>query len=454
MTFWLVRTIVWFLTSIPRALYHAVVSWEGVTGAVASLALTKLPDNRPDMGFKDYFVLYVIGFTLLDICARDYIIAPIVIVGAFIRRGLRALLRFVLMTSAALTPIRAGERALHRLAKLLGLIDQIPRRHRVLRFKTPAPLVPPVKRKKAEDPELLRALKAAEIFARESKTHAEEIEGKLEAMEEKLRTFTQLSEAQISAAKEISERASSAVETVLEEATTRLATASTAATAATEAAAKATAAAAAASEVPRMVSSGMVDDASSDTTRSHFQPMDSLVLVDERIDKRFEDMEAMLRAARDEGRAEGVRESSKMMTTNEWSDEGDGDLLMTVGRSSFDRLDVNMNAAEEEQGRMQSDKAVMAQALKEGMERGIMKGIALEKMRKKQKSWKPTIKKFFGMGESSSRKATAKERLEDLKMAVREGSLEIPKQTEMFMVNDPRSHAQEKEEQVRKPRLK
>ena len=221
---------------------------------------------------------------------------------------------------------------------------------------------------------------------------------------------------------------SSAVETVLQEATTRLATASTAA-----------AATAASGGVPRTVSG--VDDESSDTHGTHFQ-MDPVVLVDERIDKRFEDMEAMLRAARDEGRAEGVRESGKI--TNEWGDEEEGDdlLLTERRRSSFDRL----NAEEEEEHGTQLDQAAMAQALKEGMERGIMKGIQLEKMRKKQKSWKPTIKKFFGMGESS-RKATARKRLEDLKMAVREGSLEIPKQTEMF--NDPRSRSQEKE---RKPR--
>ena len=141
--------------------------------------------------------------------------------------------------------------------------------------------------------------------------------------------------------------------------------------------------------------------------------MSAVVLVDERIDKRFEDMEAMLRAARDEGRAEGVRESLGA----EWLD---GDDLRNVGRHS---LDQNINLAA---GLSADATAAIERGLKEGMERGIIKGIHLEKMRKKQKSWKMIGKKMLGMGDSAKKKA-AENRLNDLKIAVRNNSLELPK---------------------------
>ena len=210
----------------------------------------------------------------------------------------------------------------------------------------------------------------------------------------------------MAAAKEISERASSAVETVLQEATTRLETTTTAAAAA------AAASAAAAAPEPAAESRKMSAD------------MSAVVLVDERIDKRFEDMEAMLRAARDEGRAEGVRESLGA----EWLD---GDDLRNVGRHSFDRSpsplageeDQNINLAA---GLSADATAAIERGLKEGMERGIIKGIHLEKMRKKQKSWKMIGKKMLGMGDSAKKKA-AENRLNDLKIAVRNNSLELPK---------------------------
>ena len=409
MTFWFVRTVVWFVASIPRALFHALVSWEAVAGAAVAQALASREGNSPDMGFKDYFAVYVLGFVLLDICARDVFVKPVVAVGAMSRRGVVATVRFTLMTAARLSPTRSGEAAIHRVAKLAGLIREIPRRHRGMHFATPPPLVMPVQKKKAEDPELLNALRAAEIFARESKTHAEQLEGKLEEMESKLKTFTALNEAQMAAAKEISERASSAVEIVLQEATTRLETTTTAAAATARAESAATAA----------------PEPAAEPTTKMSADVSAVVLVDERIDKRFEDMEAMLRAARDEGRAEGVRES----LAAEWLD---GDDLRNVGRHSFDR-EPSQLAGEEEQninlaaGLSADATAAIERGLKEGMERGIMKGIHLEKMRKKQKSWKPAIKKMLGMGDSAKKKA-AQHRLNDLKSAIRNNSLELPKQ--------------------------
>jgi hypothetical protein len=390
MTFWFVRTIVWFVASIPRALFHALVSWEAVVGAGVATALARRDGSPEDMGFQDYFAMYVVGFVLLDICARDYLVKPVVAAGAAARRGAAAVTRFTLMTAARMSPTRAGEVAIHRVAKLLGLIQQMPQKYRVMHFATPPPLVMPVMKKKVEDPELLDALKTAEIFARESKSHAEQLEGKLEEIEEKLRTFTSLSEAQMAAAKEISKRA---LETAMQEATTRLASTP----------APAPAAAAAADDV----------DASA-----------SLTLVEERIDKRFEDMEAMLQAARDEGRAEGVRESSAA-----WLD---GEDTRNLGRHSFDRPPLVEENLDDLAGAAPATVTAIERGLKEGMERGIMKGIQLEKMRKKQKSWKPAIKKMLGWESKKgpdglSKKKAAQSSLNELKMAIRKKSLQLDK---------------------------
>lgn len=389
MTFWLVRTIVWFVTSIPLALFHALVSWEAVAGAAAATALAAR-GGRPGMGFQDYFAVYVVGFVLLDIGARDMVVRPVVAAGAAGRRGVAAVARFTLMTAARLSPTRAGETACHRLAKLLGLIEKMPQRYRVLHFATPPPLVMPAK-KKSQDPELLDALRTAELFARESKTAAEQLEEKLGEMEEKLRTFTTLSEAQMSAAREISERASTAVDSVMEQA----------------------AALSAHRPEPAPRPGGVIPE------------MMNTSLVDERIDKRFEDMEAMLRAARDEGRAEGVREGA------EWHA---GDDARNVGRDSFDRMprpiadqDVdNLTEARPE------TIAAIERGLKEGMARGIVKGIELEKMRKKQKGWKPVILRMFGMeskkgSDGFTKKQAAKIRLEELKTAIRNNEIVPPK---------------------------
>ena len=347
MTFWLARVLFWVVASIPRALFRALVSWEAVVGAAAANVLAAR-DPNPDNGFRDYFAVYVVAFVVLDMCARDLVVNRVLAAGAAVRRGLREVLRVALMTAAALSPTRAGELAIHRVAKLLGVIEKIPTKHRVMHFKTPPPLVM-APRKKAEDPELIDALRTAELFARESKTNAERLEAKMAEMDAKLQAYAQLSEAQMTAAVEISERASTAVETVMKEASTRL--------------------------------SSVQENTS---------------LVDERIDKRFEDMEAMLREARDEGRAEGVREGA------DWPGL----------RLEDDLIDGQADTA-----------AAIERGLREGMERGIMKGIELEKMRKKQKGWKPMIKKMLGM-EPKMRKQAAQSRLDELKRAIR--NQEIP----------------------------
>ena len=95
------------------------------------------------------------------------------------------------------------------------------------------------------DPDLLKALKAAEKYAEASRQRADELQERLNAVEQMMKMFGEMSEHQYNTAKEIAS-----------EATRRL---------------------------------------------------ESTTNVDERIDKRFEDMTLMLREARDEGRAEGSR---------------------------------------------------------------------------------------------------------------------------------------------------
>lgn len=426
--FWLARATLWFAACVPRALYHALVSWEGAVAAVVAAALAARDGNPLGVGFQDYFAAYVVGFVALDVCARHAVVRPAVAAGAAARRCAAAAARVALAVAAKMSPTRSVRTAVTRLATLLGHKEKRPRRCRVLHYTTPPPLVMPTphsvallnqhaKNADEENPssprELLDAVKTAEIFARESKAHAEILDEKLEAIERKLQTFAALSEAQMAAAaKETSERASSAADSTERSNRDRYALQESKVAAATVA--------------PSDLDLAL-DSVETDAHSAHA----SLKLVDERIDKRFEDMEAMLRAARDEGRAEGVRQSA---AGAEWLE---GEDLADVGRHSFDRPPELF--AERQAPRNSDDgsswsapldtTSAIEQGLKEGMHRGIMKGIELEKMRKKQKSWKHSFKRMMGL---ESEKKAAQSRLDELKVAIRNKSLELPANSEQY----------------------
>ena len=114
-------------------------------------------------------------------------------------------------------------------------------------------------------------------------------------------------------------------------------------------------------------------------------------IVDERIDKRFEDMEAMLREARDEGRAEVFRE------------------LDGLGRRSG------------------SDTDAIERGLREGMEKGVLKGIEMEKERRRRASIKYRIRAALGWKTSSEKKKAEAQRLEDLKGAIKSREFSSPR---------------------------
>jgi hypothetical protein len=388
--FWLVRAVVWFTACVPRALIHALVSWEAVAGAVVSTALTArygdsdTPTSRR-WTFRNYFAAYVLGFVLLDVCARNTLVKPAVAMGAAARRGLAAVAKLAFLIAARLSPTVASETAIYRLAVLLRLINEVPRRVRVLRTRPPPLVVPMPKQAVAKDPELIGALRAAETSVRESRAHAAQLEERLGKMDRKLETFQSLSqaqaaageaqaaasEAQAAAASETSKRAAAAVEYAMQEAKRLNARAAAAAAAA---AAATVAAATPPSREPE------IDNAMNTS------------LVDERIDKRFEDMEAMLRAARDEGRAEGVREGSERLA------QGDAQNMESHSFDRSPRLDPDdLTSARPE------TVAAIERGVKEGMERGILKGIQLERTRKKQTGW-GAVKRMLGLGSSKALK--------------------------------------------------
>jgi hypothetical protein len=114
-------------------------------------------------------------------------------------------------------------------------------------------------------------------------------------------------------------------------------------------------------------------------------------IVDERIDKRFEDMEAMLREARDEGRAEVFRE------------------LDGLGRRSG------------------SDTDAIERGLREGMEKGVLKGIEMEKERRRRASIKYRIRAALCWKTSSEKKKAEAQRLEDLKGAIKSREFSSPR---------------------------
>ena len=102
-------------------------------------------------------------------------------------------------------------------------------------------------------------------------------------------------------------------------------------------------------------------------------------LVDERIDKRFEDMEQMLKSARDEGRAEGFNEVEALRRASNVEDGHEGERL------EFERC------------------------VREGVERGVAKGIEMEKERRRKKSLKYRLKAAIGMTSGKKGKGGARE---------------------------------------------
>ena len=349
-SFRLFRALVWFTVRLPRSLYRASYSWEGAVGVTASAMLAganRHPDAVFLYNFQDFLTLYVVSFVLLDVFAPA-VVRPALTAHASIRRGVKLSVRFVVLGVASRCE-RPKELEIHRLALRLGILDELPSRFRVLKPSASPPMVHPVPRSK--DPELLKAVADAHQAAKESSRYADEAASQADELEEKLgalatslevhvmnklegklRAISDMSEAQYEAAKELLKEHSG----------------------------------------PRVAV--------------------NTNLVDERIDKRFEDMEQMLRSARDEGRAEGFKEVEALRRSSNDEDEDEDERL------AFER------------------------SVREGVERGVAKGIEMEKERRRKKSLSYKVKAVLGMkGGKKEKAALEKRRLEELKGAIRSG---------------------------------
>ena len=349
MSFRIFRALVWFVVRLPRALYRATYSWEGCWGVTAAATLAARNRNPNAVflyNFQDFLTLYVVLFVMLDILAPA-VVNPALNAHKSARGMIKLAVRFVMLTTASFCDVETATK-IHKLALRLGVIDEMPRRYRVLTPTFNPPVVMPVRRSK--DPELLKDVADAHTAAQESSryadeaaTQADELEEKLGALavsmevhvmnklEAKLKAIGDMSEAQYEAAKEL-----------------------------------------------------MAGHAGP-------QVVVNTAIVDERIDKRFEDMEAMLREARDEGRAEVFRE------------------LDGLGRRSG------------------SDTDAIERGLREGMEKGVLKGIEMEKERRRRASIKYRIRAALGWKTSSEKKKAEAQRLEDLKGAIKSREFSSPR---------------------------
>ena len=179
--------------------------------------------------------------------------------------------RFLVLGVASLCK-RPKQLEIHRAALRLGILDELPTRFLVLKPSASPPMVHPVRRSK--DPELLKAVADAHQAAKESSRYADEAASQADELEEKLGALATSMEVHVMNKLEGKLRAIS-------------------------------------DEHGRGAVRGgeRGERGGKGLLKEHSGPrvVVNTTLVDERIDKRFEDMEQMLQSAKDEGRARGSR---------------------------------------------------------------------------------------------------------------------------------------------------
>jgi hypothetical protein len=285
--------------------------------------------------FQDFLTLYVVAFVALDVYAPK-VLGPALRANGAARRHARLGLQTVGLFAASKCEPPVEKKA-HRLMLRVGILDAMPVKTVILSPVRAPPLVVPTKRSK--DPELLKAVAEANQAARESSRFADEAATQADELEEKLNALATSMEVHVMNKLEGRLRAISDV-----------------------------------SEAQYEAAKAMMSGAGG--------PAVNTAIVDERIDKRFEDMEAMLREARDEGRAEGFREIERMRRQS---------------------------------GELDDDER---EALRRGMEKGLIKGVELERERRRKKSVKYKIKSALGIKSAKTKRDAEKQQLEELKGAI------------------------------------
>jgi len=350
LSFRIVRALVWFAVRAPRSFVKATYSWEGSFGffyAAYVAAKRKHPDSVFLYNFQDFLAAYVVVFVALDVFVPVYFGKALRANKVLRRHTRRGVQKVSLFAASKLNP--PGEKKAHVLLWRVGILDAVPIRTVILSPISSPPLAVPTKRSK--DPELLKAIQEAHQAARDSNRFADEAATAVDALE------TQL------------EKVATQVEThVLGKLEGRLRELSEV------------------SEAQYNAAKAMMS--------GHGRPqvMVNTNLVDERIDKRFEDMEAMLREARDEGRAEGFKE------------------LDRVRRPSV-ALELEADDTD---------------VVRRSMERGIHKGVELEKERRRAKSVTYKIKSALGLKSAKKKREMEKRQLDELKGAILAGDFSPP----------------------------
>jgi|TARA_B110000977_G_scaffold182835_1_gene244878 hypothetical protein len=350
LSFRIVRALVWFAVRAPRSFVKATYSWEGAFGffyAAYVAAKRKHPDSVFLYNFQDFLAAYVVVFVALDVFVPVYFGKALRANKVLRRHTRRGVQKVSLFAASKLNP--PGEKKAHVLLWRVGILDAVPIRTVILSPISSPPLAVPTKRSK--DPELLKAIQEAHQAARDSNRFADEAATAVDALE------TQL------------EKVATQVEThVLGKLEGRLRELSEV------------------SEAQYNAAKAMMS--------GHGRPqvMVNTNLVDERIDKRFEDMEAMLREARDEGRAEGFKE------------------LDRVRRPSV-ALELEADDTD---------------VVRRSMERGIHKGVELEKERRRAKSVTYKIKSALGLKSAKKKREMEKRQLDELKGAILAGDFSPP----------------------------
>ena len=338
LSFRVVRALAWLAVRLPRALVRATYSWEGAAGTVLAAYLAasrKHPDAVFLYNFQDFLTLYVAAFVALDIYAPK-VLAPALRANGVARRHARLGIRAVGLFAASKCKPPAEKKA-HRAMLRVGILDAMPVKTAILSPVRAPPLVVPTKRSK--DPELLKAVADANQAARDSSRFADEAATQADELEEKLSALATTMEVRVVNKLEGKLRAIGD-----------------------------------ASKAQYEAAKAMMSGACG--------PAINTTIVDERIDKRFEDMEAMIREARDEGRAEGFREIERMRRHS---------------------------------GELDDDER---EALRRGMEKGLIKGVELERERRRKKSVKYKIKSALGIESSKTKRDVEKQQLEELKGAI------------------------------------
>jgi hypothetical protein len=309
----------------------------GVSGAatLATVDCVLVRGTYFRANFQDYIALYVALFMFCDLFLPSFVLGPYKAVGAGARKGARFAARRGVFFAAEKAPDPKHRRTVMRTGVFLGLVTEDEARPKPIVSEEDLP----------NDPDLVKALKAAEKYAEASRQRADELQERLNAVEQMMKMFGEMSEHQYNTAKEIAS-----------EATRRL---------------------------------------------------ESTTNVDERIDKRFEDMTLMLREARDEGRADGFMEAKNEI-------------------QRFGSLEDEIAAMSPEA------RAIVEKGLREGMEHGVVKGMALEKERRRKAALSYKVKRALGLTSSNSpedvKKRAAQNSLEQLKSHIREGGAFPPAQ--------------------------